>query len=433
MDPGLLMYNLVALPAWGLLPAVGVGLGLAGRWGEIGPRLGLYRHLAPAGPGPRVWLQAVSVGEVGVAQAVAEELWRLEPRVELTVSASTVKGLERARQVLGQKALVAPFPLEAPWAVAAAWQRLRPQVYASLETEIWPNQLAWFERRGTALLLLNGRLSPRSFPRYQKVRPLVAAALRRFRVLSMISPEDARRAVLLGAPAQRVRVDGNAKYAGLTERARPELLAGPAAMLALGGRPLLVAGSARSGEEGPVLEAFQEVLASHPMAMLAVAPRHVERAPRWLLACAQRGLLAQRWTELSSTAPRREATQVVVVDVMGQLLGLYGLAKAAFLGASLVPLGGQNPMEPAAWGVPCLYGPSMEDFADAAQALAQAGAGQTVSDGPALARAWREMLDHPAQASAQGQAGRRVVAAWSGAAATAASLIVEQLDRQGAL
>jgi 3-deoxy-D-manno-octulosonic-acid transferase len=433
MDPGLVLYNLGLGLAGGLLPVARLGLGLAGRWSEIGPRLGLYRQLAPAGLGPRVWLQAVSVGEVSVAAAIAGELWRLEPRVELTVSASTAKGLERARQVLGQRAAVAPFPLEAPWAVAAAWQRLRPQVYASLETEIWPNLLAYFDHRGTDLLLLNGRLSPRSFPRYQKVRPLVAGALRRFKVLSMIGLEDARRAVLLGAPVERVRVDGNAKYAGLLERARPEALEGLAPLLALGDRPLLVAGSVRSGEEAPVLEAFQALLAVHPRAMLAVAPRHVERAPRWMQACAQRGLLAQRFSGLSPSSPRQPATQVVVVDVMGRLLGLYGLAKAAFLGASLVPLGGQNPMEPAAWGVPCLYGPSMDDFADAVAALEAVGAGQRVADGQGLSQAWRRLLDQPALARGQGQAGRQAVAAWSGSAATAAGLIVEQLHRQGAL
>ncbi len=432
MDPGLALYNLALGLAGGLWPVARLGLGLAGRWGEISPRLGLYRQLAPAGPGPRVWLQAVSVGEVSVAAAVAGELWRLEPRVELTVSASTAKGLERARQVLGQRALVAPFPLEAPWAVAAAWQRLKPQVYASLETEIWPNQLAYFERRGTALLMLNGRLSPRSFPRYQKVRPLVAAALRRFKVLSMIGPEDARRAILLGAPPARVRVDGNAKYAGLLERAQPQAAAELAPLLALAGRPLLVAGSVRSGEEEPVLGAFQTLLAAHPRALLAVAPRHVERAPRWLEACARRGLLAQRFSGLTPASPRQEATQVVVMDVMGRLMALYGLGAAAFLGASLVAKGGQNPMEPAAWGLPCLYGPSMEDFADAARALEGCGAGQRVADGQGLSRAWRQLLDQPELARRQGQAGRQAVAAWSGAAATAAALIVEQLHSQGA-
>ncbi|MFH1034281.1 MAG: glycosyltransferase N-terminal domain-containing protein [Pseudomonadota bacterium] len=433
MDPGLVMYNLALGLAGGLLPVARLGLGLAGRWDAIGPRLGLYRDLAPAGAGPRVWLQAVSVGEMSVAAAVARELWRLAPRVELTVSASTVKGLERASQVLGTQAAVAPFPLEAPWAVAAAWQRARPQVYASLETEIWPNQLAYFAHRGTALLLLNGRLSPRSFPRYQKVRPLVAGALRRFSVLSMIGPDDAMRAVALGAPPARVRVDGNAKYAGLLERANPRALAGLEEVLNLAGRPLVVAGSVRSGEEEPVLGAFQALLAAHPRAVLAVAPRHVERASRWLQACVRRGLLAQRFSGLSALGPRQEATQVVVVDVMGRLMGLYGLARTAFLGASLVRLGGQNPMEPAAWGVPCLYGPSMEDFADAVAALETAGAGQRVADGEALARAWRRHLDQPDLARQGGQAGRQAVAAWSGAAVTAAGLIVEQLDRQGAL
>ena len=120
------------------------------------------------------------------------------------------------------------------------------------------------------------------------------------------------------------------------------------------------------------------------------------------------------------------------MDVMGRLMALYGLGAAAFLGASLVAKGGQNPMEPAAWGLPCLYGPSMEDFADAARALEGCGAGQRVADGQGLSRAWRQLLDQPELARRQGQAGRQAVAAWSGAAATAAALIVEQLHSQGA-
>lgn len=433
MDPSLIMYNLAAGAAAGLLPAARLGLGLAGRWGEIGPRLGFYRDQAPAGPGPRVWLQAVSVGEVGVAAALAQELWRLEPRLNLTVTTSTPKGLERARQVLGGRARVAPFPLDLPWAVVAACQRFGPQVYASLETEIWPNLLYWLERQGASLLLLNGRFSPRSFPRYRRVRSLVASSLRRFSLLSMIGQDDADRAIALGAPPQRVRVDGNAKFAGLLDKAQPPARQQAAALLGLGERPLLVAGSVRSGEEEPVLAAFAQVLASQPQTVLAVAPRHVENASRWLAEAARRGLAAQAWSALRPESPRHEATQVVVVDVMGQLMGIYGLARAAFLGASLVPKGGQNPMEPAAWGVPCLYGPSMEDFADARLALEGAGAGQTISDAAGLARAWAQVLVQPERASAQGQAGRQVVAAWSGAAGLAAGLIMQQLDRQGAL
>jgi 3-deoxy-D-manno-octulosonic-acid transferase len=276
-------------------------------------------------------------------------------------------------------------------------------------------------------------LSPRSFPRYQKARPLVKAALKRFAVLSMIGQADAQRIIALGAEPRRVRVDGNAKYAGLLSRARAADLPELKALLNLGESPLLVAGSARSGEEGPVLSAFAAVRQRHPAAVLAVAPRHVERAGNWLAACQGLSLAAQRFSGLTPDAPRRPETAVVVVDVMGRLMALYGLCRAAFLGASLVAKGGQNPMEPAAWGAPCFWGPSMEDFLDAAQALAEAGAGSRVDDAAGLARGWLAALEEPETARERGAGGREVVARWSGAATAAAELILVHLDRQGAL
>ncbi len=371
------------------------------------------------------------MGEVGVAAAVARELFQRLPGLRLTVTTSTAKGLERARAEFGDRAAVSIFPLDFPWAVAAAAARIRPQVYASLETEIWPNLLAWLERRGAALLLLNGRISPRSFPRYEKLAWLVRPALRRFARLSMITRADAERVLALGADPARVRVDGNAKYAGLLERVRPEEAQALAPGLALGDAPLLVAGSVRSGEEEPVLDAFGRLLERHPRAVLAVVPRHPERAPRWLEACTRRSLPAQAWSSLGPKSPRRPATRVVVVDAMGVLMPLYGLARAAFLGASLVPLGGQNPMEPAAWGIPVCYGESMEDFADAAQALEAAGAAQPVAGAGELAAFWEAALASP---RAEGNpAARQVVEGWSGAAAAAAELICEQLAAKGAL
>lgn len=444
MDPSLIGYNLaLGVGAALLVPArLGAHLarGASGRAArtlvELWPRLGLYRQLAPARRqqgAPRVWLQAVSVGEVMVARAIAQELVRLVPRVQLTVTASTATGLARARQELGLWAAVAPFPLEVPWAVAAAAARIRPHLYASLETELWPNLTAWLHRRGVACLLLNGRLSPRSFPRYRRVRSLVRGVLARLEVLSMIGPDDARRVVALGADPARVRVDGNAKYAGLAERARPELTREAAARLALGEAPLVVAGSVRRGEEEPVVGAFVRLRRQHPTAVLALVPRHPERAGRWLAACARAGLAAQLWSRLSPQAPRRAETAVVVVDVMGVLMPLYGLARVAFLGASLVPLGGQNPMEPAAWGVPMCWGRSMEDFADAAAQLQEAGAGEQVSGAEELARYWARMLAEPAEARRRGRAARGVAQGHSGAARTAAELIAAALEREGVL
>jgi len=433
MDPGLLLYNLALATAAAALPGVYLGGRLAGKWPELWLRSGLFRDLAPAGAGPRVWLQAVSVGEVSVARAVAAELHKAAGHICLTVSASTAKGLGEVRASLGLAAKVAPFPLDFPWSVAAAGRKIRPHVYASLETEIWPNLLAYLDKAGTSLFLLNGRLSPRSFPRYQKIRPLLAPTLRRFKCLSMITEKDAQRVIALGADPGRVRVDGNAKYAGLLKRIRPGLTFEPAARLNLACAPLLVAGSVRTGEEQPVLEAFKRVLEQYPKAVLAAVPRHVERAPRWQEAALRLGLPAQLWSALDKDRPRLTGTSVVVVDAMGVLFGLYGLARAAFLGASLVPLGGQNPIEPAAWGVPVAYGPSMEDFADAAQVLQAQGAACIVNNSNELSRFWQEMLADGQKAAQKGEAGRAVVARWSGAARAAAGLILEELDRKGVL
>ena len=385
MDAGLLLYNGLVLGASAALPFVWLAGRITGRYAELWPRLGRYSDLPPAGPEPRVWLQAVSVGEVGVARAIADELFKKVPQASLTITTSTEKGLEEAKKVFAVDAVVAPFPLDAPWAVAAAVQKIKPQVYASLETELWPNVFARAEKAGAEVMLLNGRISPRSHPGYLRARPLLASTVRRIRVCSMISPADAKRIKELGADPKRVRIDGNAKYAGLSGKVNDRLLDFPAGKLALARAPMIVAGSVRTGEEAPVLAAFSRVLHRHPRAVLAAVPRHVEKAPRWMETCRQLGLKAQLWSDLQPW-PRKPDTNVVVVDAMGVLFALYGLASAAFVGASLVKLGGQNPMEPAAWGVPVFYGESMEDFRDASQALSSAGAAAVVSDSEELGR-----------------------------------------------
>ncbi len=205
----LLIYNAALAIASGLLPPLLLGslMTLRGhsRWArvlaDIWPRLGLYPRLGRPPGGPRVWLQAVSLGEVKVAFRIAQALWPRLPELHLTVSSATASGLAEARRLFGARAQVIPFPLDLPWPVLAAAARVRPHVYASLETEIWPNLLAALQAKGASLLLLNGRISPRSFPGYRRLRWLVAPSLCRFSALSMISPADAARARALGAPA----------------------------------------------------------------------------------------------------------------------------------------------------------------------------------------------------------------------------------------
>lgn len=424
-----MLYNLAALSGATLLPPVWLASRLSGRFRDFWPRIGMYSQIAPARPGPRVWLQAVSVGEVAVARALADELFKEIPNLNLTITTSTPKGLEKANQVLGDQAVIAPFPLDMPWSVAAACRKIRPHVYASLETEIWPNLLTWLKKSGATSLMLNGRLSPRSLPGYQKAKPFISYSLKHFKRLSMITEKDAERIISLGADPQAVTVEGNAKYAGLLDKVDPDRLKDLKKVFNLSNAPLLVAGSVRTGEETPVLGAFKEVCAKHPKAVLAIAPRHLENSAKWNAAAKKLGFSVELWSGLCPESPRRPETRVIVVDAMGLLFSLYGLAKAAFVGASLVKLGGQNPMEPAAWGVPVCYGPDMDDFTDAARALEEEGASQMVENSKQLAQTWDNWLQQ--RQSQPGQAGARVVARWSGAAVKAAQIIHNELKRQG--
>ena len=435
MKPARMAYNLAAIMAAGLLPGVWLGAKLARRWDYFWPRVGLYRDLAPGRKGPRVWLQAVSVGEVAVAGAICEKLLHKAPAIQLYVTTSTDKGLAAARQSLGKMAAVAPFPLDLPWPVRAAASRIRPQVYASLETELWPNLLSRLAAMGTDLLLLNGRISPRSFPRYRKLNCLVEPSLRQFKRLSMIGVEDAERVMALGASPERVSVDGNAKYAGLMAKVDQVRASALGKRLGMGRRPLLVAGSVRTGEEAPVLAAFKQVLKENPDAVLAVAPRHVEKSPRWLKQAAQSGINALALGSLGPDGRLPADASLLVVDAMGLLFDFYGLAKkqggAAFAGASLVPLGGQNPMEPAAWGLPVCFGPSMEDFAEAARELEQAGAARRVEGSEGLAGFWLKAL--AGKAGGMGRAAESVLKKSEAAAETAAGIILDHLAAKGLL
>lgn len=440
MNLPLAVYRLMQAPAYALLPVLWLSartLGrLPGRWTrvlkDLDRQAGRYRRLGPPPDGQRVWLQAASVGEVQVAAAMARHLLALRPGVRLTVSSSTSAGLAMARRLLGDQARVIPYPLDLGIFTRRAVAAVAPHLYAAVETELWPDLLHRLKGAGCALMLVNGRISPRSFKRYRRTRGLWAACLGLFDRLCMISQGDAERVIELGAPAQRVVVGRNAKYDGMLLRAeagaRPEL----AQRLALGGRPLLVVGSARGAEMSTVVEALRRVLSQRPEAVAAVAPRHPENRAAWVRALEDQGLAWQVFSRLSAGSPRFQDTRVVLVDTTGDLFDLYGLASLAVIGGSLVPLGGQNPMEPAAWGVPILVGPHMEDFSDAAAALVDAGGAAIVNDVDALADACLAWLDDPEAAAAAGAAARRVLAAWPTAAEQAAGLMVEQLQRTGA-
>jgi 3-deoxy-D-manno-octulosonic-acid transferase len=393
------------------LPAFYLYSRVTGKYADgLAERLGRYpgdeiRRLAGR---PRIWMHAVSVGEVAAAAAIARALADLIPESATILSTTTETGQAAARKMFGPAAVCLYAPIDAPFAVGRALKTVRPDLLAFCETEIWPHWLDQARQSGVKTALVNGRISPRSFRRYRRIRPFIGPVLARLQVFSMISASDAARIRQMGADAARIRINGNAKYDGLIQRtagtARDEM----ARLLGLGPQaPVLVAGSIRGPELRAVVDAFCRIRADLPEAVLIAAPRHLDNAAPLIALAAERGLAAQRRSALLPGAPKRTAP-VVVLDTIGELMAVYGVASVVFCGGSLVPLGGQNLLEPAAWGKPVLYGPSTDDFADARQLLERHGGGEAVADAGRLAERGLYYLSRPAAAAATG---RRAIAA----------------------
>ncbi|MBU0516815.1 MAG: glycosyltransferase [Proteobacteria bacterium] len=380
-----------------------------GRAREFVQRLGFYGPLwkqAPSGA-RRVWIHGSSVGEMNIARALAESIREQVEDAEILVSAFTATGVARAAEIPGVRSVF--FPMDLSCAVRRSLSAWRPHALVILETELWPNMMALAGRRGTRLLLLNGRFSPRAFQSYRRWRALFGPLLARFDHLSMITSLDRDRVLALGGPKGRVSVDGNAKYDSLAERPSAATADRVRRLLDLSGQPVFVAGSIRSPEEGPIIDVCCRLRREIPDLVSILIPRHLTRVEPIAAALTERGVAFQKRSELGRGDGRRTAP-VVVVDTMGELFDLYSAADVAFVGASLVDLGGQNPLEPAAWGVPVLYGPSMEDFLDATEILEPVGAGIRVADAEELFQAARRLLSDEDERRRRGRAGQEALA-----------------------
>lgn len=368
-----------------------------GRGESFLPRLGLKLPESPVPSGsPRLWLHGVSVGEIQAAVPLVRELRTLLPQAAFIISTGTETGQTVARKHFAPLgALVCYFPLDIPWAVQRYLDHLRPQVFIGLESEIWPNFLTQAHHGGVRLALVNARLSDQSLRRFLKYRRYFIDIFNLIDVVAAGSPPDLQRWKQLGLAPSRLHLTGNLKYDRLLQGKDESRLREFRALLATDpSHPVLLAASTHPGEEDAVLDAYQELLAPYPALELILAPRHPERAPdleRWL---SRRGLSYQLWTRLRSGRETRRHP-VVIIDTIGDLFTLYGAADVAFIGGSLVPHGGQNLLEPAAWGRVPLYGPHLNNFLWAQAILEEVGAGIMVTDAASLARAVRQLLDHP--------------------------------------
>jgi 3-deoxy-D-manno-octulosonic-acid transferase len=369
------------------------------------------RDLPAIEPGG-IWIHAVSVGEVEVARRLLIELGRRGDLSGGLLTATTATGLDLARRTAGGEVPVVLCPLDLPGPVSRVLDAARPRLVVLVETEIWPELIHQSGRRRVPVMVVNGRLSETSVSRYRRIAPLLRPLLEPVDRVAVRDSADSKRFSDLGVRADRIRVVGNIKY-DLEPDPLP-LEWEPAVRELAGDRPIVVVGSTMEGEEEPVLDGLVGCERSGHPVFTVLAPRHPERFDAVASLLSARGIPAVRRSRLDV---ERHAADVLLLDTIGELSRAFGLGVAAFVGGSLVPTGGHNPLEPAVWGVPVLSGPHIFNFEEVYREMVTAGGARLVSDAGELAGALASWLSDSAAARDAGEAGRAVVEANRGATA----------------
>jgi 3-deoxy-D-manno-octulosonic-acid transferase len=391
-----------------------------GQRGRVAQRLGYVERPVRTGG---LWIHAVSVGEVQAVAALVRRLRQRWPDLPIVVSTTTATGAQRARALFAADVHHCYLPYDLPGAVRRFLDRISPQVAVIVETELWPTLYANLARRGIPLVVGSARLSARSVDRYRRLGSVIRDALSQDVSIGAQTTVDAGRFRAIGAPADRVEVTGNVKYD--LEVPDAQVQAGRELRRRWGdGRPVWIAGSTHEGEEEAALAAHEQVRTRFPDALLLLVPRHPPRFE------AVHGLLERRGVKFA----RRSAGElpepgdaVYLVDTLGELQACYAASNVAFVGGSLVPIGGHSLLEPAVLGLPILSGPYTHNGADVAELLGQCGALRKVSDATALGEAVLAWLQAPSVARAAGEAGRRAVAANRGAVDRLVAMIEPRL------
>ena len=347
---------LVSLPYW-LLQTLRHGKYRSG----LGERLGrVAKRLQEGASRPTIWVHAVSVGEVLAVSGLVGELQRRFPQYQVVVSTATDTGQKLACTRFGEEN-VFYFPLDFAFAIGPYVRRLRPELIVLAETEFWPNFLRLAHESGARVAVVNARISDRSWPGYRRIRRLLAKVLTNVDLFLAQTEEDARRLQDIGAPAKRIQVSGNLKF-DLAVPCPPPIVASLRATFQhAGASPVIVCGSTVDDEEPLLLRAFENVLASHPRAVMILAPRHPERFAQIAQLLEQLGV---RFWRRSLWSGDPLSGGVLLIDTMGELASLYALGDVAFVGGSLVPRGGHNIIEPVQHGVPVIVGNHTENFRD---------------------------------------------------------------------
>jgi len=384
--------------------------------GSLPGRLGRYTGEAPDAP---LWVHAVSVGEVGVAHTLIRGL---PAHLPLLITTVTPTGQALAKRLFKDRAAVAYLPFDLGPIVERFLDHYSPRALVLVEGDLWPLLLSRVQARGLPIAVVNGRVSDRSFRRMTRLEPLLGPIFGPVDRFGMQSEADRKRLLDLGVPAERVVVSGNLKFETPTQKAKPELAEAIRNLAA--GRPILVVGSTMSGEEEEILAAFRQI-GGGKRALLVLAPRHPERWNEVAALVQARGQSLTRRTDLTAASA---ATDILLLDSLGELAAIYEVGLGCFIGGTLVPTGGHNPLEAALHGVAISVGPSMENFREIAAAFESGTAWQQVVSTDELAQVWNTWISEPEEAAALGRRGLSVVAANRGSLRTTTALLESLVD-----
>lgn len=390
---------------------------------RLAERMGFF-PARPAGEPPAVWVHAVSVGETLAAAPLIEALLRDWPAFRVVVTTTTPTGSEQVRALFGNRVFHVYAPWDLPGSLRRFLGRTRPCLLLLMETELWPNMLHCSRAAGCRVALLNARLSARSARGYARFPGLARQLLAQLDAVACQTPADGERFLALGLPRAALALTGNIKF----DLALDDTLRARAAhlrrSLTAGNRPVLVAASTHAGEEELVLAAYREVRQVYRDCLLVLVPRHPERFDAVFTLCRRQGWQVRRRSAGTACAPDDE---ILLGDSMGELVLLLGTATVAVFGGSLVGRGGHNVLEAAAWGVPVVTGPNMENFAGISALLGAAGAMVRLQNPAALGSCLLELLGDPGRRRRMGDAGLRVMAENRGAGNRQLALVARQL------
>ncbi len=367
-----------------------------------------------------IWVHAVSVGELKASHRLCESLIQRYPGRRLVISTITKTGNDIARKLFNGRATILYLPVDISFILNSVFDRVKPGYFIIVETELWPNLITVLNKKSVPIVIVNGRISPRSYRRYLKIRMLLEPLLAKITLFCMQNDEYKKRIIDMGAPPGKVKVTGNMKFdtAGETAAAnRPDPEAIKNQLNLSSGETLFVAGSTHRPEEEMILKTYSDLVDPYPGLRLLIAPRHIERVPEIERSIRKFNFTPLRVSGISGPVPRSTGSRppVFVLDVMGRLGEFFSAATLVFMGGSLMPKGGQNILEAAFFSKPIIFGPHMFNFKDIAESFLNKDAACMVNDQNEFLEAANSILKDPPRQEQLGRHAKELIEANMGA------------------